>query len=193
MRENIKSYILLTTFLFSIFIFCSCSKDDENYSEKIVGLWIQEKVTEDEQEIDLSDAEKNLSLLFERNGVYRTYAKDAVTPKEHFGTWIVTDENWLNITADTWHLVKNPMSIEIKNPSDLAKRWTTNHIHIRMTILSITGDQLQLRIKTYVGERKYSALFVEHERPDVTEATIEELTNEYKTLKTYIFTFKKQQ
>jgi hypothetical protein len=187
MRKN-KKYIGISSLLILLVLFFSgCSKDDVEKVDLISGLWTQEKVTEDGQEMSLPDFQKSLSLLIEANGVYRTYAKDALVAKEHFGAWSVTDDTWLEMTVDMWHFNANPVSL----PS--ANQWIRNHLLTRFTILSLTNDRLEIRLKTFVGEKKYSALFIEEVRPVITNANYDNIANEYITLKTYIYTFKKVQ
>jgi len=50
-----------------------------------------------------------------------------------------------------------------------------------------------IRIKTYIGEKKYSAMFTENQRPSLTLQNIDGIKTEFKTYKTYIFTFRKGQ
>jgi hypothetical protein len=178
-----KNLILL--FLLPVFVFFSCHEDDNDKINLITGFWQQEKITEDGVEINLPAEQKSLSLLVEPNGVYRTYAKDMPAGKEHFGAWSLTDNRWLEITADTWRLNSDPVA---QSP---ANQWVKNHIPVRFAILNVSNHQLEIRIKTFVGEKKYAALFVEDTRPLVTSGNLEAIQQEYMTLKTYIYTFKK--
>ncbi|MDR2805190.1 MAG: hypothetical protein LBB85_06030 [Dysgonamonadaceae bacterium] len=170
LQKGLPFFLLL---LFSL----SCEKDEPDKTDLITGLWIQEKMTEDGEEITLSNEEKSLSLLIEPNGVYRTYAKDAVN-KEHFGAWSITDNTWLELTADVWRVASN--------------QWAKNHTMVRFTLLELSDNRMEIRLKTYVGEKKYSALFVELDRPLITADNSEEINAEYKTQKTYIYTFRKE-
>ena len=180
MNRKLFLIILLPAFLFS-----ACSKEESDKTSLIIGLWQQEKITEDGEEILLLPEQKSLSLFFESNGVYRTYAKDRPADKEHFGAWSITDNQWLEMTVDTWRLNSNPVS---QNPSD---QWVKNHILVRFTILKLSSNELEIRVKTFVGERKYAALFTEDVRPLITAENVENIQMEYMTLKTYIYTFKK--
>jgi hypothetical protein len=165
-------------FLLLLFFSTACENGETDKTASITGLWIQQKITEDGEEIPLPDREKSLSLLIEPNGVYRTYAKDAPNAKEHFGVWTVTDDTWLEMTADLWRVSSG--------------QWAKNHIAVRFTIMELSDNILEIRLKTYVGERKYSALFVEGNRPPVTADNSDEISAEYKELKTYIYTFHKE-
>jgi hypothetical protein len=175
---NHNNYIF---YILTVLFFFSCSKEENSKSDLLAGLWSQEKVTEDGVEIGSSA----LSLLFESNGVYRSYAKDMPANKEHFGAWSVTDNQWLEMTIDTWRLNSDPIAQKPEN------QWAKNHIPVRFTIMKISGNELEIRIKTFVGEKKYAALFVEDARPPVTSENLEAIKQEYMSLKTYIYTFKK--
>jgi hypothetical protein len=175
---------LIVLWLLPLFVFSACKEDDDK-SNSIIGFWQQEKVTEEGVEINLPAEQKSLGLLFESNGVYRTYAKDITVNKEHFGAWSITDDQWLEMTVDTWRLSSDPVA---QNP---ANQWVKNHIPVRFTILKLSGNELEIRIKTFIGEKKYAALFVEESRPLVTSENLEAIQQEYMTLKTYIYTFKK--
>jgi hypothetical protein len=173
----------------AVFFACllaSCEKEDADKSALITGLWKQEKIIEDSVEMALPAYAENLSLLIESNGVYRTFAKDA-TVKEHVGVWSITDNQWLEMTADIWRVASSPLTQSASN------QWVRNHVITRFTILNLTDNVLEIRLKTYAGEKMYSALFVEGERPLITSYNVEEINSEYKTLKTYYFTFRKVQ
>jgi hypothetical protein len=171
---NSKLYLL---FLLPVFFFIGCHEDESDKTGAIIGFWQQEKITEDGVEINLPAEQKSLGLLFESNGVYRTCAKDMPDNKEHFGAWTITDGQWLEMTVDTWRLN--------------AGQWTKNHIPVRFSILKLSDNELEIRVKTYIGEKKYAALFVEIARPPVTSENLDAIQQEYMTLKTYIYTFKK--
>jgi hypothetical protein len=176
---------LFLIFLLPAFLFCACKEDDSDKTGLINGLWQQEKITEEDVEINLSADRKNICLLFESNGVYRTYAKDRSADKEHFGAWSITDNQWLEITADTWRLNSDPVA---QNPSN---QWVKNHIPVRFTILKLSDNELEIRMKTFIGEQKYAALFTEDTRPPITSENLETIQQEFMTQKTYIYTFKK--
>jgi hypothetical protein len=171
--------------IFFIPLFLSC-KDDALDQNLFNGLWMPEQITEDGQTVNLSNAEKSLKLLIEDNGVYRTFSTDGITSSEHYGTWITTDDKWIDFTIDTWHVATDPT--ETKEGV-----WRKNHLLTRFTIISITDRQMVIRIKTYIGEKKYSTMFVENQRPSLTLQNIDDIKTEFKTYKTYIFTFRKGQ
>lgn len=180
---------ILCIIFFVPILFSSCNDDDDLKVQLFEGLWIQEQVTEDGQVLTLSEKEKNLQLLIEGNGIYRTFTTDGVTSIQQYGAWTTTDGKWIDFNTDIWHVKVMP-SVEddgtIKNGE-----WGTNHVLSRFTVLSLTNEKMEIRMKTYVGEIKYSPVFVAHDRPQITFDNIDELVKEYKTLKTYIFTFKK--
>jgi hypothetical protein len=183
MKRNFLSLTWIV--LFTLLLTTTCEKEDPNKASLLTGLWVQERITEDGVEIPLPNEEKSLSLLIEPNGVYRTYAKDAAQ-KELFGAWTVTDNTWLELSTDIWRIVANPVE------QSAANQWQKNHILIRFTILEISGNRLEIRLQTYIGNKKYSALFVEGVRPLITEENLEEIDGEFKILKTYIYTFVKK-
>jgi hypothetical protein len=176
--------ICLPVFLLLCF-FTACQEDETGKADVITGLWTQESITEDGVEMTLPEDAKSLKLLIEPNGVYRSYAKEA-TLKEHYGAWTVTDDNWLEITADLWRVNANPLE------QTAANQWAKNHSLTRFTILNLSDNRLEIRLKTYAGEKKYSALFVEGDRPLITTTNLDAINGEYKTLKTYIYTFRKE-
>ena len=186
MRKYLKYFEIYSLLILLLIFSQSCNKDDDKV-DLISGMWIQEKVTEDGVEMSLPVEQKSLSLLIESNGVYRTYAKDAIVAKDHFGAWSITDNTWFEITADTWHMNGNPLILPPAN------QWVRNHYLIRFTILSLSNDRLEIRLKTWVGEKQYSALFIEEVRPVITSENYDNIAQAYKTLKTYIYTFKKVQ
>lgn len=89
-----NKYLLGLVFL--LFIFSSCSKD-EDLASGLSGYWKQ-VAAYDNGEVCSTDKEENLSILFEANGVYRMF--DPCLEKEHAGTWLVTDKDWLNMSMD---------------------------------------------------------------------------------------------
>ncbi len=181
-----KKYNILKLWTIILFVplFFSC-KDDDSDINLFNGLWEQTQVTEDGQTVNLTDKEKSLKLFIEGNGVYRSFATNGTTPDEKYGTWIITEGKWIDFTLDTWHIKTEPTAGK-------EGVWSKNHLLTRFTILSITESEMTIRIKTYIGEKKYSAMFVEGERPALTLDNIREIKDEFQTYKTYIFTFKKK-
>lgn len=184
--KNVIRNISFFLILFISVLFSSCS-DDEKKSDLIPGLWLTESITEDGQTMTLTEKEQNLKMLIEQNGVYRTNATSGTDSESHYGAWSTTDDKWLELTVDMWHPQKNPLDIK-----DVNNRWISNHLLTRFTILSVTNDKLVIRLKTFVGEKKYSSLFVAGIRPDIVESNVDDIINEFQNVKIYIFTFKKQ-
>jgi len=184
MKKNHTGIIWSLSLL--LILFSSC-KDDNIEEKNLYGLWKQVQITEDGTPITLTEKEKNLQLLIEQNGVYRSFTTDGInTPVEKYGTWIITDDKWLDLTLDTWQIQTKP------DAEGKPGTWSMNHTINRFTVLSLTGDKLEIRMKTYVAEKKYAAMFVENERPEILPENVEDIEREFKQLKTYIFTFSKQ-
>ncbi|MDR0546965.1 MAG: hypothetical protein LBG77_05215 [Dysgonamonadaceae bacterium] len=179
MKKN--SIILSLSFVFILLFNTSCEEQTDK-TGLLTGFWTQVSISEDGEEMQTPA----LSLLIEPNGVYRTYAKDADT-KEHYGVWTITDDTWLELTADIWRVINNPVA-----QSTAGNQWAKNHIPTRFTILSLSESILEIRLKTYVGYKKYSALFTEGVRPLITVDNLDEINDEFKVQKTYIYTFIKK-
>lgn len=186
MQRNVQNLFIVIFILTAGLLSTSCSDDVVNYTDSIEGLWIQEKVTEDGIVMNLPLEEQSVKLLIESNGVYRTYTKDMPTNKSSNGTWIISDNKWLDITVDKWTMAANVLNLAPAN------QWKKNHFRIRFSILSITDKNMEIRVKTYVGEKSFSTLFIERARPIVTKDNYDSLNGEFKTIKTYIFSFRKQ-
>jgi hypothetical protein len=182
MKRNLLLYGFAV--VFSLFI-TSYENDEPDKASLVTGLWIQEKITEDGVEIPFSSEESSLSLLVEPNGVYRTYAKNAAV-REHYGAWTLTDNTWFEFSADMYRMINNPVMQSGDN------QWAKNHSLIRFTLLELSDNRLEIRLKTAVGTKKYSALFAEGVRPLITADNFLAIDNEFKTQKTYIFTFIKK-
>ncbi len=184
MKKNHTGIIWSLSLL--LILFGSC-KDDNIEEKNLYGLWKQVQITEDGTPMTLTEKEKNLQLLIEKNGVYRSFTTDGInTPVEKYGTWIITDDKWLDLTLDTWQIQTKP------DAEGKPGTWGMNHTINRFTVLSLTGDKLEVRMKTYVAEKKYAAMFVENERPEILPENVDDIEREFKQLKTYIFTFSKQ-
>lgn len=186
MQRNVQNLFIVIFILTAGLLSTSCSDDVVNYTDSIEGLWIQEKITEDGIVMNLPFEEQSVKLLIESNGVYRTYTKDMPTNKSSNGTWIISDNKWLDITVDKWTMAANVLNLAPAN------QWKKNHFRIRFSILSITDKNMEIRVKTYVGEKSFSTLFIERARPIVTKDNYDSLNGEFKTIKTYIFSFRKQ-
>jgi hypothetical protein len=173
-------------FLPLLFLLLVSCKEEGLDDALFAGLWMQESITEDGQTVNLSYEEQNFKLLMESNGIYRSFTKDAsVNPVNRYGTWMTTDNKWLDMSLDVWSVASSPKS------SSETGTWRMNHRHTRFTVLSLTAEKMEIRIKTYVGEKKYAAMFVPQERPQITFDQVDAINKEFQTLKTYVFTFSK--
>lgn len=182
-KNRFKVISLIIMSLIPLFL-ASC-QDDTIKPNLFDGLWVQESISEDGQGVTLSEKEQHLELLIEQNGIYRTHTYDASGTADYYGAWTTTDNKWIEFSMDNWTFNNDPLSLA---PGD---QWAKNHVLTRFTILSITDNKMEIRIKTYVGYKKYSPWFVAHERPEITEENYSQIDAEYKELKTYIFTFVK--
>ena len=171
-----NKYLLGLVFL--LFIFSSCSKD-EDLASGLSGYWKQ-VAAYDNGELCSTDKEENLSILFEANGVYRMF--DPCLEKEHAGTWLVTDKDWLNMSMD---------KIAGKNSSDNSYRYT--QVLVRFTITHLEGNEMELRIKTFLGERKKTVMVsqMEQDPPPATPEEAMELDKKNKELHTYTYQFRR--
>ena len=78
-----------------------------------------------------------------------------------------------------------------KNSSDNSYRYT--QVLVRFTITHLEGNEMELRIKTFLGERKKTVMFSQMEQ-DPTPATPEEameLDKKNKELHTYTYQFRR--
>ena len=211
--------------LFVPFIFSACKQDtfDENL---VSGLWKQVSVTEDGVEMTLKPEQTACELLIDANGAYRCYHKSFQSynngngPTSFYGTWSMLEGTWLNFTTDKWELIaplrtdSDKVILTYKNGlidtlTSVQKQWSQYHIQSRFTIQQLSSTDMEIRLKTFVGERKYALLFA----PDpadfielkpapagkaiyipklVTDQNYWIIRKELQTLKTYVFKFKKQ-
>lgn len=181
-----RKNIFLLGLLLVVLLTGSCEQEEID-TGLLTGLWVQTGITEDQQELVLSEKETNLRLLIEGNGVYRTHTTDGISPVEYYGAWSVTDGQWIEFSIDEWLPENDPLSLSAND------QWSKNHVLTRFTLLHLDKNTLQIRIKTYHGYRKYSPMFVEHARPLITEENYPQISNEFKEIKTYVFTFSRQQ
>lgn len=169
-------YILLS--LLGLIV-CSCS-DDVQADSLLPGLWQQEQVFVDGVACDLSEGEAATTVFIESNGVYRLF--DGTTSTVHPGTWLVSDDNWLNMSMD---------KIQGKN-NDGTYRF--GQYLVRFTIEKVTATELELRIRTYLRERKLTVMFnlIGSDNTDgMTGEELLELDTLNKQLHTYRYVFKK--
>jgi hypothetical protein len=154
----------------------SCEKA-ATYPDLISGFWAQESIREDGIPVVLSDCEQSVSLLVEQNGVYRLYS--SCDNPQRSGTWIITNDNMLDLSMDRWN--------------------GTNKFEpypVRFTILKLSATELEIRIKTFIGDRKKIVMFTPLPQDILSGKTpgeLLELDRLNKTLKTYIYRFVKHE
>lgn len=167
------------TIIFLVFILAlspGCEKDSV-YPDLISGFWSQEAILEDGAAVEMSDCEKSTRLLIEQNGIYRLYS--SCDPDVRSGTWLITNEDWLDLSMDRW------------NGSNKFEPYP-----VRFTILRLSETELEIRIKTFIGDRKRIVMFTPQLQDNLAGKTAEELLelDRYnKTLRTYIYRFIKNE
>jgi hypothetical protein len=135
---------------------------------------------------------------------------------------------WINFSTDKWQLIaplrtdsdkvvlaykkviiapQDTISV-IDTLNSVQKQWSQFHIQSRFTILQLSASDMEIRLKTFVGEKKYALLFAPSPsdfielKPApagksiyipklVTDQNYWIIRTELQTLKTYIFKFKK--
>lgn len=169
--NKISSVVLI--FLFAML--SGCEKETENpYIDLLPGFWIQTSITVDGVNQDLTPCEQSTRLLVEPNGIYRLYSSCDVSQRQ--GTWLISNDDMLDLSMDR------------RNGDSYYS------FPVRFTIIDLTSNTLEIRIKTYVGERKKTVLFTPLPPDDTSELTAEQrlaLDQENKTIKTYIYRFTK--
>jgi hypothetical protein len=216
--------LLLLTTCFSTVIFTSCEKEEINEGLAI-GLWKQISVTEDGTEMELTPEQESCKILIEANGICRYYHQsfrdygNGQGPTTFYGTWNILDNKWINLTTDKWQFVPSVSSDSnkvlltyaggfIDTIANVKAQWKKYHIQSRFTILQLTNDLLEIRLKTFEGEKKYALLFAPTGEDFIETSTDEsEITyspklvtddnywiirEEFRTLKTYVFTFQRE-
>jgi hypothetical protein len=221
------NYLLLLICL--LLLGWSCT--DETFDESVtIGLWKQVSVTEDGVEMTLAPEQQSCKLLIESNGICRVYHTSFAKygngngPTSFYGTWSMLDGQWVNITTDKWQFIPqlttdsakvvlvyktvNKISV-IDTLASVKKQWNKYHIQSRFSILKLTENEMEIRLKTFVGEKKYALLFT----PDptdfiettaigssavtfspklVTNSNYWDIRKEFQTLKTYVFKFERE-
>ena len=170
---NKLTYLFLTLIL----VFSPGCQKDAGYPDLISGFWAQEAILEDEIPVELSDCEKSTRILIEQNGIYRLYS--SCDELERAGTWIITNENMLDLSMDRW------------NGSNKYEPYP-----VRFTILQLSETEMEIRIKTFIGDRKKIVLFTPLAQDTLTGKTPEqllELDRYNKTLRTYTYRFVKHE
>jgi hypothetical protein len=167
---------LILPFLLFIMALSGCKKDAD-YPGLISGFWAQETILEDGTPVVMSACEQSTRLLVEQNGVYRLYSScDNV---QRSGTWIITNVSMLDLSMDRW------------NGSNKYEPYP-----VRFTILKLSGTELEIRIKTFIGDRKKIVMFTpvpQDNLAGMTPGELLELDRFNKTLKTYTYRFVKQE
>jgi hypothetical protein len=169
--NKISSVVLI--FLFAML--SGCEKETENpYIDLLPGFWMQTSITVDGVNQDLTPCEQSTRLLVEQNGIYRLFSSCDAVQRE--GTWLISNDDMLDLSMDR------------RNGDSYYS------FPVRFTILDLTSNTLEIRIKTYVGERKKTVLFTPLPPDDTSEMTAEQrlaLDQENKTIQTYIYRFTK--
>jgi hypothetical protein len=151
-----------------------CGKDEDN-TDLLPGFWKQEAILEDGTPAEMTECELSTRLLIEQNGIYRLYSScDNI---QRSGTWLITGGTMLDLSMDRW------------NGSNKYEPYP-----MRFTILELTGSTLEIRIKTFVGERKKTVMFTPLVQDNTAGMTPEEvlaLDRVNKTTRTYIYRFVK--
>lgn len=215
-------------------LFLSACENDGFTEEQAVGLWKQVSVTEDGVEMTLTQEQQDCKLLLEPNGMLRYYHKVFVNynsgtgPTAFYGTWSMLDGQWINLTTDKWQMVAalsadsskitlktklyaigNDTVVGIDTIASVKNQWNKYHIQSRFTILQLNENEMEIRLKTFVGEKKYALLFAPNPSDFidvtttgsattayspvlVTNQNFWDIRKEYQTLKTYVFKFKKE-
>jgi hypothetical protein len=227
MKTGYSLFILI----FSLFVYSSCEKD--TYEESAAtGLWKQVSVTEDGVPMNLTPEQETCQLLIEANGAYRYYHQsfkhfnNGSGPTKFYGTWSIVNGQWINFTTDKWQFIptltsdSNKVILSYKKDAttkltvidtltSVQKQWSLYHIQSRFTILQLTANDLEIRLKTFEGEKKYAQLFapapsdfieltkVAAGKPNyipklVTDENYWTIRKEFQTLKTYVFKFRKE-
>ncbi|MDP4237865.1 MAG: hypothetical protein Q8904_00150 [Bacteroidota bacterium] len=229
-----KTVYKLLILLLPLYILSSCQKD--TYEPSLaVGLWKQVSVTEDGVPMTLTPEQGTCKLLIDGNGAYRCYHQSFKSynsgngPTSFYGTWSMLDGKWINFTTDKWELIatlttdsdkvvlahkrvaiapKDTITV-IDTLKSVQKQWAQYHIQSRFTILQLSKTEMEIRLKTFVGEKKYALLFAPAPvdfielipapagKPIyipklVTDDNYWIIRNELQTLKTYVFKFKKE-
>lgn len=215
-------------YFFALLLITAC--DDVQFPESsMTGLWQQVEITEDNVPMLLSAQQQSLQLLIEPNGVYRgnhqafAHYLDGDGPTTFYGTWNITDDRWVDFTTDKWQLIaalsndsgKVMLTYKVNEQNQqvidttatVQKQWTRYHIPSRFSIIKLTDQELEIRLKTFVGEKRYSLLFAPDPKDFVelkvaagrinyapkllTDDNYWEVFHEFRTLKTYHYKFRK--
>jgi len=174
--NKLKSLAFFATL---VFVFLSCN-DEKDLSGSLAGFWKQDEIIIDDQNQILNNAERNTSLLLEANGVYRMF--DGVQGAEHVGTWMFSDGDWMNMSMDKIQGINQDSTYRF------------NQVLVRFTVLRVDAEYMELRIKTFLIERKLTVMFNLMDQDETTAMTGEEklsLDTKNKEQHTYRYIFKK--
>jgi|APHig6443717817_1056837.scaffolds.fasta_scaffold40696_3 hypothetical protein len=228
-----KTIHILLILLIPLAFLTSCQEDEFTESSAL-GLWKQVSVTEDGVEITLAPEQENYKMLIDANGIVRYYHQAFMNysngdgPTSFYGTWSMLDGQWINFTTDKWkfnptlssdsskvtlktkqYVIGNDTIIGIDTLNSVKSQWSKYHIQSRFTILQLTDNVMEIRLKTFVGEKKYAFLFapdptdfielkgvasgaVNYSPKLVTDDNNWIIRKEFQTLKTYVFKFEKE-
>lgn len=227
MKTGYRFFILI----FLLVVIFSCKKD--TYVESSVsGLWQQVSVTEDGTPMTLTPEQESCRILIEANGACRYYNQSfkkynsGSGPTVFYGTWSMLDGKWINFTTDKWQFIPTLTSdsnkvvltykkdasnkiIGIDTLTSVQRQWSQYHIQSRFTILQLTADEMEIRLKTFEGEKKYALIFApvpsdfielksaaagkaNYIPKLVTNQNYWTIRKEFQTLKTYVFKFRKE-
>ncbi len=78
--------VFLTLILFSGIMISSCSKDDNEEQNSLVGTWDLQSFIEDGVSKNINDCEKNSYTIFNENNTYETFASRLITEGAGIGT-----------------------------------------------------------------------------------------------------------
>ena len=173
---------LLHIFVGAMLIAITSCKEEIELSPLLVGHWQQEKIFIDGIDQVLSQGELNTSLLIEANGIYRLY--DGVRKQERPGTWFFSDGDWMNMTMD-----------RVVSVNHATGAYNFAQGLVRFTVQEVNASTMELRIRTYLFDRKKTVMFTLLDQDGNTEEmSVEEqmaLDKENKQLHTYLYVFKK--
>jgi len=227
MKTIYRFFILIIT----LSIIVSCKKD-VFVESSVVGLWKQVSVTEDGLPMTLTPEQESCQILLDANGACRYFHqsfknyKNGSGPTTFYGTWSMLDGKWINFTTDKWQFVptltsdSNKVVLTYKKDANnkitgidtlasVQKQWSQYHIQSRFTILQLSATEMEIRLKTFVGEKKYALLFApapsdfielktvaagkaNYIPKLVTDQNYWTIRKEFQTLKTYVFKFRKE-
>ncbi|HEY3370075.1 MAG TPA: lipocalin family protein [Prolixibacteraceae bacterium] len=217
--------------ILSLLVFYSCKK--EGFEEStVVGLWKQVSVTEEGEPMTLTPGQESCELLLEANGTARYFHQSFINynhgagPTQFYGTWSLLDGKWINLSTEKWQFIPtltsdsgkvvltykkdaNGKITGIDTLASVQKQWSQFHIQSRFTILQLSANEMEIRLKTFEGEKKYAFLFApapadfielktvaagkaNYIPKLVTDQNYWTIRKEFQTLKTYIFKFRKE-